>query len=188
MKLGLSGIKGSFSEGAALAYLQKNVQCAELVYCLDMKGVLHNLNESHIDMGIFPVCNSIGGLVDSAFEAMGLYTFKVVAKLAFEVNQCLLTPSSLKKEQIKHIASHPQALAQCKNYLNKNFPNVTLIKWSDTASAAQDLICGKLPENSAVLASKEAANYGLDVFAEKVQDNHPNITTFIIVRRLTPSN
>jgi prephenate dehydratase len=184
MKLGLSGLKGSFSEEAALLYAKKEGLTVEPIYCLDMAGVLKALKEGSIETGIFPVVNSIGGLVETAFEAMGQYNFKMTDKLPFEVNQCVLVLPGTKREDIKQVTSHPQALAQCKNYLAREFPNAHLVNWSDTASAARDLADGTLPKNTAVLASPQAADYGLEVMESSVHDQNPNLTTFIIVKPL----
>ena len=179
MKLAYSGIKGSFSEEAALAYAPN----AELVPAIDMDGTLEAVNQGDADLGIFPVTNSTGGLVETAYEAMGRHEFELLDKLPFEVNQCLLALPNTKIEDIKQIASHPQALTQCSKYL----PEVKKVEWSDTATAARDLAAENLPKNSAVLAPAQSAKeYGLEILAEKVQNEHPNITTFIIIKPLTP--
>jgi prephenate dehydratase len=178
MILAYSGIKGSFSEEAAIAYDPN----AELLPALDMDGTLEAVNQGTADLGIFPVTNSTGGLVETAYEAMGRHDFQLVDKLPFEVNQCLLALPNTKPEDIKKIASHPQALTQCKNYLSKTFPNAELVEWSDTATAARDL----KEKSIAVLAPAQSAKeYGLEILAEKVQDEHPNITTFIIIKPTT---
>ncbi len=190
MKFGLSGLQGSFSEEAALAYLHKeNLEGVELVYLLDMEGVLAALNHKEIELGIFPVVNSIGGLVQTAFEAMGRHTFQMIDKLPFEVSQCLLVKPGILKDQIRQVTSHPQALAQCKNYLATHFPDAHLVEWSDTAAAARDLSNRTLPDYSAVLAPARSAEvHGLALLEKGVQDRHPNLTTFIVVKNLSEQN
>lgn len=186
MKIGVSGIEGSFSEEAALTYAAKIEDKAEMVYCLSMEGTLKALSEGKVDLGIFPVTNSIGGLVDSAFKAMGHYLFEIIDKLPFEVNQCVMALPGKTKKDIMQVSSHPQALAQCRNYVAREFPRAQRMEWSDTASAARDLKNGTLPEFSAVLAPAQSAKvYGLEILEKRVQDNHPNITTFIIVKPLS---
>lgn len=191
MKLGYSGIEGSFSEEAALFYASQMRDVSEkgaakeieTVPLLDMDGVLEAIKNGEIDQGIFPVVNSTGGLVQTAFEAMGRYNFVMKEKLPFEVHQCLMAKPGTGVMEIKKVASHPQALSQCENYLKTKFPNAELIEWSDTASAARDLQKGELSEDTAVLAPAQSAKqYSLQLLEERVQDNHPNITTFIIVK------
>lgn len=180
MKCGVSGLLGSFSHEAAL----KAFPQAELLFLLDMEGVLAALEKGEIDRGIFPVTNSVGGLVQTAFEAMGKHLFKVAGQVLLEVHQCILVhPDST---EIHAVASHPQALTQCARTLATQHPNWEKVEWSDTASAARDLATGKLPKTTAVLAPAAAAQqYGLKVLATNVEDQKPNITTFLLVEKLT---
>ena len=109
--------------------------------------------------------------------------FKVIDELWLNVQQCLLAKPGMLIHQIKNIISHPQAMAQSKIFLQKNCPNAQLITWQDTALAAQDLAAGHLIAESAVIASAQAAKiYGLEVIAENIQDDNPNLTAFIIVK------
>ncbi|OGV27733.1 MAG: chorismate mutase [Legionellales bacterium RIFCSPHIGHO2_12_FULL_37_14] len=183
LKLGVSGDKGSFSEASALAYMHKNQLNAQILYLMDMQGVLLALAEKSIDFGFFPVVNINGGLVKEAFLAMGQYSFTFVDDFWFDVEQCLLGFAGLKTHQIKKIVSHPQGLAQCKHYLAKHFPHIPTIAWQDTAKAAKDLAKGVLSKDSAVIAGDNAAKlYGLTVLAKAIQDKTPNLTAFILVK------
>ncbi|MDO8509865.1 MAG: prephenate dehydratase domain-containing protein [bacterium] len=183
-KLALSGAPGSFSDEAASLYSQREGIDAELIYTLDMEGVLTSLDKKEADIGIFPVVNSRGGLVHVAFQAMGGHLFEMVGELWLEVHQCLMVKPNTTKPQIQTIASHPQALVQCERYLKHNFPDLPLIEWIDTAEAAKDLAMGKFSENTAVIAPARAASlYGLKVLEKGIQDVNPNLTTFIIVKK-----
>lgn len=178
MKLGVSGLVGSFSHAAAV---QAHPE-AELIFLLDMEGVLAALENHEIDRGIFPVTNSVGGLVQTAFEAMGRHPFKVAGQEKFEVHQCVLVHPEA--DAIDSVASHPQALTQCARYLATR--PWQKIEWSDTASAARDLAAGKLPKDTAVLAPEAAAReYGLKLLESDVEDQKPNITTFLLVENLS---
>jgi prephenate dehydratase len=183
IRLGVSGDQGSFSEEAGLLY----ARCAKiklaLKYCIDMEGVLAALDKKQIQLGIFPVVNSRGGLVQTAFEAMGRHLFELVDEIWFDVHQCLMARKGVKAQDVKQIASHPQAFSQCERYLAKEFPKAKLVEWEDTAKAARDLALGKLPKFTAVIAPAGCAKiYGLQLLKKSIQDNHPNLTTFIVVR------
>lgn len=184
IKLGVSGDVGSFSEEAGILYASNHNIDAMLDYLIDMEGVLAAVENGTIDMGIFPVVNVYGGLVRMAFDAMGKHKFKVIDELWLDVHQCLLVKSGVTINQIDHIVSHPQAIAQCKQYIQKNFSMAKLIEWQDTAKAAKKLSQGKLCTTSAVIAPARAAHiYGLDVIAKNIQDDNPNLTAFIIVKK-----
>ena len=185
IKIAVSGDIGSFSEEAGLLYAQRQGwDNPEMIFSIDMDGVLKTVTEGKADYGVFPVVNNRGGLVQTAFEAMGKYLFKMVDELWFEVYQCLMVMPGVKKEDINQITTHPQAIAQCERYIKREFPNAKLIDWEDTAKAAKDLSEGKLSRDTAVIAPARSGQiYNLELLDRGIQDNHPNLTTFIIVER-----
>lgn len=183
-KIGVSGDRGSFSEEAALLYARTAGIEPKLSYLIDMERVLTALEEERIDLGIFPVVNSRGGLVQNAFEAMGRHLFTMVDEVWLDVRQNLLVKKGVKKTQIKTIVSHPQALSQCERHLQKKYATVKLRDYADTAKAARDLSDGKLNKHTAVIAPALCAKlYDLDIIESNIQDNHPNLTTFIVVKK-----
>lgn len=183
--IGVSGDRGSFSEEAALLYARFAGFKPKLAYLIDMEGVLKALDEKKITLGIFPVVNSRGGLVQTAFEAMGKHLFKLEDEVWLDVKQCLLAKKGVKKSAIKTIISHPQAISQCERCLLKEFPKVKLSNYEDTAKAARDLAKGKFDsKTTAVIAPALCAKiYSLEVILSNIQDNRPNLTTFIVVKK-----
>ena len=183
-KVSVSGDAGSFSEEAGLLYAQRVGFDAEIIYSIDMEGVLKSVADGESEYGIFPVVNSRGGLVQTAFEAMGKYVFTMVDELWFEVYQCIMVMPGVKKEDVKQIATHPQAISQCERFIKREFPDAKLIDWEDTAKAAKDLSEGILPRETAAIAPAISARlYNLELLEKGIQDNHPNLTTFIIVKK-----
>jgi prephenate dehydratase len=184
--LGVSGEMGSFSEQAGLLYAEKMGIQPNLVYLTDMENVLAALETGQVDIGIFPVVNFRGGLVTMAFEAMGNHLFTPVDEIWLDVHQCLLAMPGTKSSDIKKIVSHYQALAQCKRFLQQEFKEAKLIEWDDTAKAAKDLSQGKLSKTNAVIAPERSAHvYQLDILAKNIQDDHPNLTAFIVAKQHT---
>lgn len=181
--LGVSGDVGSFSEQAGLEYAEKNNIKVELVHLMDMEGVLAAIDARKVDIGIFPVVNFRGGIVKPAFDAMGKYSFIPIDDIWLNVQQCLLVRKDTKISSIQKIVSHPQALAQCQNFLKNNYAEAKLIEWIDTAKAAKDLAEYKLDEFTAVLAPEQSAKmYDLNLLAHNIQDENPNFTVFIVVK------
>lgn len=184
MKIALSGEIGSFSEEAAMLYLNRNCLEADMLYATDMEGVLKAVNENKAEIGIFPVVNSRGGLVKPAFKAMGNYKFNYFDEVWLEVQQCLMKKPNSDINKITQIVSHSQALAQCGRYLDSNYPKAKRIEWQDTALAAKDLSENSLPENSLVIAPARAGKiYGLEIIETGIQDTRLNLTTFIVIKK-----
>lgn len=185
IRFGVSGDRGSFSEEAALQYGKEKHINMSLIYLIDMEGVLEALEQGDIKLGILPVVNLTGGLVQPAFEAMGRHAFKLIDSFWLEVNQCLLAEKGTQLSEITHIASHPQGLLQCKDYLSKTMGKASLIEWCDTAQAALTLAQGVMPKYTAVIAPERCKDlYGLDLIAKNIQDTNPNLTAFIVVENV----
>lgn len=181
VKVGISGDIGSFSEQAAIEYCRQNkIVNYKLEYLILVENVLSALDRKEIDMGIFPIENSNGGIVIEAVHAMSRHLFRIKGLFEIPVIHCLLAKPWTKKEDIKNIASHDQALKQCKMYLKRKWPAARLLEWEDTAKAAKDLSEGILNEETAVLAPESCAElYGLVILEKSVQDLKFNFTNFI---------
>ena len=181
IKIGVSGNKGSFSEEAANYYADKNnIKEYELVYLLNVDNTLTALNEGRIDMGIFPIENSNGGIVYEAVHAMSKHNFNIKNIFEIDIKMNLLVKPGTKASEINKIISHQQALKQCRMYLKRRWPDAELEEYSDTASAAKDLSDGVLPATAAAIAPRVCAElYNLDLLEESIQDLKFNFTTFI---------
>ena len=185
MKIGVSGNIGSFSEEAAQSFCQKNkINDYEISYLVSVKNVLQDLDDEKIDIGIFPIENSNGGIVYEAVYAMSKHVFSVDEFFEIDVKHFLLAKKGIVPEQINNIVSHPQALKQCRMYLKRKWKDVELEEYSDTAQAAKDLSEGKLSDNTAVIAPKRCAElYSLDIIEGNIQDLKFNFTTFIVAKK-----
>lgn len=185
MRIGVMGAKGSFSEEAAQTYLAKEQLVAELDYLISAEKVLSALEAGEIDLGIFPIENSNGGIVIEAVYAMAKHRFEIEKMFEIEVRMNLMAKKGTTTDAITSITSHDQALKQCRMYLKRRWPGIELVAYEDTAKAAGDLAEGKLPETTAVIASKAAAElYGLDILEESIQDLKFNYTSFVVAKRL----
>lgn len=185
MIIGVSGDIGSFSEEAGWIYAAKAHSGEhELRYLIDMDGVLSALDKGDIDVGIFPFVNYNSGIVWPAFAAMGKYSFMPIDDLQLNVEQCLIGLPDDKIEDIKTLYSYTPAFEQCKGFIN--FHGYSTIDWGDTAKAARDLAAGLLPKNSAVVGSAQAVKSyeGLKILKHGIQDLQPNITRFIVVKKI----
>lgn len=179
--IGVSGAKGSFSEAAAKEYAKKqNIKNYKIEYLISVENVLNGLNNNKINLGVFPIENSNGGIVIEAVHAMAKYTFNIKELFEIPVIHCLLAQKNTDKKDIKTIASHDQALKQCKMYIKRIWPGAELKETADTAKAAEDLAKNILPKTTAIIASENCAKiYGLKILEKGAQDLKFNFTSFI---------
>jgi prephenate dehydratase len=185
IKIGVMGGVGSFSEEAANYYCQKNnIVGYGLEYLITAENVLRTLSDGGIELGIFPIENSNGGIVYESVHAMAKYNFVIENMFEIDIRHCLLARKNTNISEIKKIASHQQALKQCRMYLKRKWPYVDLQEYKDTAEAARDLGSGVLSEDTAVIAPRICAKlYDLDILEEGIQDLKFNFTTFIAAKK-----
>ena len=187
MKIGVMGAKGSFSEEAGRTYAKKyaHLKKFEVLYLITAENVLANLEKGAVDIGIFPIENSNGGIVLEAVHAMAKHNFHIKKMFEIDVHHNLLVKNGATADSIKQIVSHDQAIKQCRMYLKRIWPKVKVGEYMDTAKAAEDLANGKLPKTTAVIASRNAATtYKLKILDESIQDLKFNYTVFIAAEKL----
>lgn len=183
--IGIAGAKGSFSEEAAVYFCQKqDIKEYELSYLVCVESVLDCLDKGKINLGIFPIENSNGGVVYESLYAISRHNFNIDNIFEIDVRHNLLALPRIKKSGINKITSHLQALKQCRMYLKRNWPKAEIIEWEDTAKAAKDLSEGILSKDTAVIAPISCSKlYGLEVLEENIQDLKFNFTTFLKVSK-----
>ncbi len=183
-KIAVSGIQGSFSHEAGRLYATGHqLNEVEFVYGIDSAGAFKALKDTAADVAIVPIYNTTGGLVHMTLQAMGQHMFTIEEVFDLHIKQCLMVKPGTTSEHIQRIASHPQALRQCKNYIQDQWPKREVQEYQDTAKAAKDLHDGKLPPSTAVIAPKLCAElYSLELLGEAIQDDPNNTTTFLVIK------
>ena len=186
MKIGVMGAKGSFSEKAGEQYIAtQGITDGEILPLISAEAVLESVENMACDKGIFPIENSNGAIVIEAVHAMAKHRFAIERMFEIDVHHMLLVKPGMTAAHIKTVASHDQALKQCRMYLKRVWPDADIVPYADTAKAAEDLAKGILPDTTAVIAPRGcAALYGLDILEESIQDLKFNYTTFVVAVKL----
>jgi prephenate dehydratase len=185
MTIGVSGAPGSFSEQAGRQHAKNIGELdAEIKFLISVEGVLQALEDGAIDIGVFPIENSNGGIVIEAVHAMAKHVFSVEKMFEIDVHQNLLAKKGAKTSDINKIVSHDQALKQCRMYIKREWPGVEIEEYADTAKAAADLASGVLPATTAVVAARSCAEiYDLELLEESIQDLKYNYTMFVVAKK-----
>jgi len=169
----------SFSHAAALQLFGNS---AELVATRTIPDAIDAANDGEVDLAIVPLENSIEGGVNATLDGLFDSNLTISAEFVLEVELCLLAQSS-DLSQILRVTSHPQPLGQCKNWLRQHLPQAEVVVAPSTTSAAHDAL--KDPHTAAV-GSRLAAELGLVVVHERIQDHEGNATRFVVAgKRLT---
>jgi len=174
------GAEGGYSQQAASAL----VTFPSIFYFRDFESVFTAVERSMCEYGVLPVENSAVGSVTQVYDLMARHDFKIVRAMKLRIRHVLLAPRGVKLADVREIASHPHALAQCAAFL-KTHPDVRAVPASNTAAAAEALAKSGRRE-AAVIASRTCAElYGLEVLADDISDTASNFTRFICISRKT---
>ena len=168
------GAEGGYSQQAAVAF----VKFPSLFYFRDFESVFTAVEEGMCEYGVLPIENSTAGSVTQVYDLMAKHDFKIAKALKLRIRHVLLAPKGVKLADVKEIASHPQAIAQCAEFL-KAHQGVRSVPASNTAAAAAELAkSGR--KDAAVIASRECAElYGLDILADDISDTTSNFPRLV---------
>jgi len=172
MKVAFLGPKTSFSHEAVLKVFPK----ADLLEVHSIPSVFSSVESKEADFGIVPLENSTEGSVNATLDLLIQSDLKISGELFVDVAHCLLSKQG---SSITRIYSHPQAFAQCQQWLQKNCPKAELADSSSTASAAE--LASREPGSAAIASKASAKEFGLGVVAKNIQDLGFNKTRFIVL-------
>ncbi len=184
--MGIQGGRGSCNEMACQRFCEKRgIEDFEIKYLISTENVLRELNEENVDLGVFAYESSRGGLVTETQKATSKYSFEKIDELSLEIDFVLLGLKKLPKEQYTKIISHPQALIEHKEFLQKKYPQADLVEAEDTALAAEKLKAGEYGENVLVIALKSCAEiYELEIVEKDLPANKGYETSFWLVANI----
>jgi len=177
MIIGYQGEIGSYSYNSLKKFLKNKYK--KLIPYKSFEEIFISLKESKITHAYIPIENTIGGKLNENITFMKEYNTHTIETYKYKINHCLLTYPNEKKENIKEIYSHWQALSQCSNYLQNN--NFISKEHYDTSGACKHILDNKI-KNIGAIASKECSKiYNLDIIDENIQNNDNNFTTFVLI-------
>lgn len=175
-KVAFQGIHGAYSEQAIRQHFGKEV---DVYPCPVLSDLFTAIQSRKAPFGILPVENSLAGAVSQAYELLMDYDLRIQADVYFHVHHALLTTGGQKLEDLHSVRSHPQALAQCEQFLKRH--NLKAIPWYDTAGSAYDLSQEPVPGIGAIASELAGKLYNLDILATEIEDLPFNFTRFFIL-------
>ena len=172
------GVEGAYSQQAC----EKLFKMPKIMFMKNFNGVFAAINQGLCQYGILPLENSTAGSVNQIYDLMMKYNFYIVKSVKLKIDHSLLAKKGVKKEDVREIFSHEQAIMQCEEYL-KNFPQAKITVCENTAEAAK-MVAESDRNDVAALASFACGQlYGLNCIEEDVQDNGNNYTRFICISK-----
>ena len=177
------GPQGTFSEEAAILYAPDS----ERSPYPSIRDAAIAAESRETEEAVIPIENSIEGAVNMTLDYLiHDSTLSIVGEIVLPIRQCLIVAEGSKREDIVTIRSHPQALAQCRRYLETTYPNASLIASISTAGAVEEAL--NEGRNSAAIGNRRAAElFGATVLEADIEDNSNNMTRFVAMGRNSPT-
>lgn len=177
-RLAFLGPRGTYTEEAALRHDPE----AELVPYSSPGAIAAAVEAREVEAGVAAIENSLEGAVNETLDALvhgnELY---IHDELILRIDHMLLVKPGVSREDVRVIFSHPQALAQCRHYIEANFPGAEVVAALSTATAVKETM-GR--GDSAAIGNRRAAElYGAQVLSAAIQDRPNNFTRFVVLAR-----
>lgn len=179
-KIAYCGIKGAWAYIAA----DKLFPDEELVSYPSFAKAYESVENQETDFAVLPVENSFAGDVNQVFDLMFHGCLKISNKQELRISQTLLGVKGTKLSDIKTVVSHPQAIDQCMEYIQKHGFEIQTA--SNTAVAA-NLVSETNDKTLAAIGSEETAKlYNLDIIEKAINSNDQNTTRFLVFSKEQP--
>ena len=173
------GEKGAYSEDACNRYFGDGTEAKPFP---DFKSVFEAVEQDVVTHAVVPVENSIEGSVTQVNDLLLDHDLTVTGEVIVPVKHCLIVHPEADFDSIVEVSSHPQALGQCRKFL-QNYPEWRQIPAYDTAGSAR-MVSESGRTNIAAIASRRAASvYGLKILKEDIQSEADNYTRFFVLEK-----
>ena len=153
---------------------------ADAVPLATLRDVVLSVQEGRIERALVPVENALEGGVDPVLDALALEAPDValIGEVVQPVSYCLAAGRELALDEITMVRSHPQALGQCKGWLQANLPRAAVVPAASTADAVRDVAQDGSGTHAAIGPRLAARRYGAVMLAEDLEDDPGNATRF----------
>ncbi|HHF98595.1 MAG TPA: prephenate dehydratase [Candidatus Aerophobetes bacterium] len=152
---------------------------AEYIPVKNIREVFATVEKGKADYGVVPIENSTEGIVSHTLDMFLDSDLKICAEVILEIAHHLVGKGRL--EDVRKVYSHPQAIAQCRMWLEEHLPSVEICETESTAKAAQ--LAAEEEGACAIASEVAAALYGLDILEEHIEDSPHNYTRFLVIGR-----
>jgi len=177
MRIAFQGEPGAFSEAAAIQLLGESIVTVPRA---TFEGMFRSIAEGAADGILAPVENSLAGSVVRVFDLLLESRLAIVAETILPIEMQLIALPGASLNDIRSVASHPMALAQCERFFAAH-PNWKRVPAEDTAGSVREALSTGDKSRAAIAGRCAAEHYRATILAERIQDNVENFTRFVLL-------
>ncbi len=180
MVVAFQGERGAYSELAV-----RNVfDDVKVLPCKTFHDAFEAVNRGSAKYGVLPIENTLGGTIGDNIDLLTRYpNITIVGEVQVRIIHNLIVNPGTRMEDVRTVYSHPQGLAQCKEFLEKELPDAKIVPFFDTAGSVEYI--RQLGDKSlaAIAGTPAATYYGMDILRESIETNPRNYTRFFVLTR-----
>ncbi len=179
VSVSIQGYEGSFHQVAAEQFFGSDVK---VICCATFREVIRiAANKKESDGGVMAIENSIAGSILPNYNLLQKSNLRVTGEIYLHISQNLMVNPGVKLEDIREVHSHPMALQQCLEYLDKY--DWKLIETEDTALSAKHIHQHRSKHIAAIAGRRAAELFNLNVIGPNIQTMKHNYTRFLVLQR-----
>ena len=177
-RIAIQGMIGSFHDIAAHEYFEGEE--IELICCNTFEEVFEEIRKDSNVIGLTAIENTIAGSLLHNYELLRDSGTTIVGEHKLRISHSLLCLPGESWEDLVEVNSHPVALAQCRDFLQRH-PNLKIVETDDTAGSAKNISEKQLKGHAAICSKFAAPLYNMEILEEGIETNKHNFTRFLVV-------
>lgn len=179
IRVAYQGTDGAFSHQAAIRHFQDRYDRVECLGYTRFHEATQAVDAGDADTAILPIENTTAGSINDTYDLLEKHDLFITGEEVLHINHCLMAVQNVPLEHIRRIISHPQAIAQCSEFLSREDWHVET--YFDTAMAARKVRGDQDLSQAAIASSYAAEVYGLEILQRNVMNQEKNYTRFVVV-------
>jgi len=181
LTVAIQGIEGSYSSLASRQFFDaRGITELSFFRSATFVDAFAAVQEGRADVGVLPIENTTAGAISEVYDLLVDSDLSVIGDIRFRVKHCLLGVSGAATSELRKVYAHPQAAAQCSNFL-AGLTDCEVIVFGDTALSGQKIAELGDPTIGAIASEDAARRYGLDVLRTGVANRDQNFTRFVVL-------
>lgn len=178
INVAFQGEPGAYSEAALVEYFGSK---ANAVGKARFEDVFDAVEDGSCVLGFIPIENSLAGSIHRNYDLLREHSLHIIGETTLRVRHCLIAAPGATMDKITRVISHPQALDQCRGFLNRWEGGVKVEQVYDTAGAVKQLAETRNQTTAAIASRRAAELYGMSILMEGIEDDEANFTRFLVL-------
>jgi len=187
LRIGYQGGAGAYSYLAAQQHFAGRPETLDCRGYRTFRELIDGVVRDKIDYAMLPVENTTAGSINEAYDVLARADVAAVGEEVFRVEHCLVALEPIPLARLRRVASHPQALAQCSEFL-ATLTDCQIESYTDTAMAVAKVVRDGDPGQAAIASREAARRHGLEVLKTGIANQEENYTRFLVIARAAASS